>query len=161
MSTAEGLIWAGVVAILVACVITGLLWPIIMDELRGPALSPKQAVDLYRAHLTDRRSAEADQRGLPMTTVEDAVAQVLDLGAIRRLTAAPATYALPPEPGLEVTELWTASGLRAARCTRHPACWVLDPGSPLSHYRFAGLLTLDGPLSATPPTADAEEAQNA
>src|SRR5690554_3084229 len=63
-------------------------------------------------------------------------------------------YAIPDPPPATVTQLWTVQGFRADRCTAHAHCWLLEPGTTLSHYRWELLLTLGGPLSTTPPEGD-------
>src|SRR5690606_32889019 len=63
-------------------------------------------------------------------------------------------YAIPDPPPATVTQLWTVQGFRADRCTAHADCWLLEPGTTLSHYRWSLLLTFGGPLSDTPPEGD-------
>jgi len=60
-------------------------------------------------------------------------------------------YAIPTPPPVIVTQVWTAQGFRADRCTAHADCWLLEPGTALSHYRWEALLSFGSPLSDTPP----------
>ena len=88
--------------------------------------------------------------------LDDATAAVLDaLAAAGRLadpwvlpSEQPGRWELPAPPARPV---WTTQGHRAEPCPDHLRCWVLEPGTALSHYRWPDLLTLGGPLSATPP----------
>jgi hypothetical protein len=66
------------------------------------------------------------------------------------LDAAPTTWALPPEPGPEVVELWDQGGERWERSDDEdaPDGWVRDRGEGV--YEWAEML-MHGPLSAVPP----------
>jgi len=64
------------------------------------------------------------------------------------------TYAIPDPPPATVTKVWTVQGVRADRCTAHADCWLLEPGTALSHYRWEALLSFGSPLSDTPPEGD-------
>jgi hypothetical protein len=66
---------------------------------------------------------------------------------------APTAWALPPEPGPEVTELWDKGGEHWERSDDEdtPDGWVRDRGEGV--WEWAEML-MHGPLSAVPPELD-------
>jgi hypothetical protein len=83
------------------------------------------------------------------------------------LDAAPATWALPSEPGPEVTELWDRHGCHWQRDA--PGHWLLveyaDAGEGLFWHLvipcvspWRALLAEHGPLSAVPPEPEVPDA---
>jgi hypothetical protein len=118
--------------------------------------TPLSAADLDTIAARADAAAPAAWEVVPHTC--DCWADVPRLVAeVRRLTAAPATYALPPEPPPEVTELWDRDGLhwhRVAARTWSRSAVGRDPW--WQRWNWLRLLDKRGRLSTTPPTATEE-----
>lgn len=78
---------------------------------------------------------------------------VLDAARCTDPGPAPTTYALPPEPPPEVTELWDADG---ARWINEDGSWRVDDDDPDMAISWHGALEY-GPLSSVPPGTEASQ----